>query len=658
MAGSVIKNVEDFNGKHNFLAEELLQPMVDKSDAGRVNMFTGHITQTVVLNKPERPRVFSRFENTVGSYTSAVKIIPDNAELVGIFEKNPLQKVYAIRYKDTGKMDIHFAKPARHLTENFGYRLTDGIPSDATVGHDLPKDTVIQNWPCTDEYGNFTYGVNFRTIYMNLQGKTYEDGLVASESAAKRLAHTAIETITVVMNANDLTVNRCGTPEYHKGFPDVGEMITDGILMARRRINHESILFDLSANQLSKINTEADTVFYAKGQVIDINVFSNLSDIELDKHAFNRQILDYHLKWVEFREWFDTTFSECLAKGADAYSSDVGYWSRICRDTKEGKWRHERSEFEGIVIQFTIAMECPAVPGSKITNRHGGKGVLSMILPDHLMPTTVDGRPIDLVVNSLGVVNRLNISQLYESEINYIADCVSIQMKPLKGQARVDLMMKFYSMAAVAQHAWLSSHLGNDELQQMADEIADGVEPFYVEQAPFFGNTTPDELIAMYVEFGVERMEFNDIEEAMIPGYNYYMKLRHEPSSKMSARSAKHLSIGGVPTKNSRGVRASTEHHSTTPIRLGEQELQNLLIANKPDELKRMLRIYATDDLSRESAIAELATRPDPFTDKPISVRGSGLTRPVAGFKALLESIGYELDTGNEEDDETTNQEG
>ena len=71
-----------------------------------------------------------------------------------------------------------------------------------------------------------------------------------------------------------------------------------------------------------------------------------------------------------------------------------------------------------------------------------------------------------------------------------------------------------------------------------------------------------------------------------------------------------------------------------------------------------MLRIYATDDLSRESAIAELATRPDPFTDKPISVRGSGLTRPVAGFKALLESIGYELDTGNEEDDETTNQEG
>jgi hypothetical protein len=97
--------------------------------------------------------------------------------------------------------------------------------------------------------------------------------------------------------------------------------------------------------------------------------------------------------------------------------------------------------------------------------------------------------------------------------------------------------------------------------------------------------------------------------------------------------------------KNARGVRAGTEHHSTTPIRLGEQELQNLLIANNPEELKRLLRIYSTDDQSREGAISELLTRADPFSSERIEARGTGITRPVAGLMALLESIGLELST-------------
>ena len=649
MAGAVIKNFADFDGGHKFLAEELLQPMTNKADCGRTNMFTSHISQTVVLEHPERPRVFSRFENAFGAYTTAVKVVPEDATILSVFEKNPLQKVYALQYPD-GRVDLHFSAPVRHLTENYGYLLNNGGLEGKDVGDVLPAGTPVQGWACTDDEGNFRYGVNLKTVYMNLEGRTYEDGLVVSESACERLSHTSIDKVTVVLNANDLTVNLYGDAENHQGFPDVGQEIENGALMARRRINHESILFDLAADQLSKINWDADTVIYSEGTVMDIDVFSNLSEEELDKHPFNRQILAYHRNWLAFREWMIGTFGEIVESGS-GYSDDVAYWYRLCRDTESGRWRHERSEFDGVVLRFTIAKRNKLGVGSKITNRYGGKGVISKIKPDAEMPTTESGERADLVVNNLGVMNRLNPAQLFESELNFIADKVALQMRDIARKNGIlldayDHMLSFLDIVSPQQAEWMRANVSTDDAVNMVSEIIGGKEPIYIHQPPFFGNVSLEQLDQAYELFGVTRDKFVGIEEPLILGSNYYMKLRHEPKSKMSARSAKHLSIGGVPTKNSRGVRTNTEHHSTTPIRLGEQEIQNLLIANNPEELKRFLRMYATDDVSREGAIAELLTRPDPFSSGRIEPRGSGLTRPVAGLRALLESIGLKLVDG------------
>ena len=272
------------------------------------------------------------------------------------------------------------------------------------------------------------------------------------------------------------------------------------------------------------------------------------------------------------------------------------------------------------------------------------------------MPTTEDGRRADLVINSLGVVNRLNPAQLFESELNFIADKVAEQMRGIAKKEGIlldayDHMLSFLDVVSPQQAEWMRANVSTDAAVNVVSEIVEGREPIYIHQPPFFGNVSLEKLGQAYEKFGVEKDKFAGIEEPLVLGTNYYMKLRHEPLSKLSARSAKHLSIGGVPTKNSRGVRTNTEHHSTTPIRLGEQELQNLLIANAPDELKRFLRLYATDDVSREGAIAELLTRPDPFSNERIEARGTGSTRPVAGLKALLESIGLKLESTDGDDE-------
>lgn len=651
MSGTVIKNAADFDGTHKFLAEELLQPMTNKTDVGRTNMFTSHIAQAVVLDAPERPRVFSRFENKFGSYTTAVRTLPANAKIIGVFEKNSLQRVYALEYED-GSAAIHFAAPVRHLTESYGYQLDNSLLDSLKepINASLTAGSVLQSWPAHDQNGNLMFGVNLKTVYMNLDGLTYEDGLICSESAAERLSHTSVEEVVVNLNANDLTVNLYGTNETHRGFPEVGEKIKDGVLLARRRINHESILFDLSAPQLQKINWDADTVFYSDGTVVDIDVYSNLPDADLEKHHFNSQILTHHRRWQAFREWVLTTFEPYFQEDSGrTYLPDVAHWYRLCRDTGEGKWRHERSEFDGVVLKLTVAKRNTLATGSKVTNRVGGKGVIAQIRPDDQMPTTEDGRRAELVVNSLGVVNRLNPSQLYESELNFIADKVARDMRDMDDGMAYGYMMCFLDIVSPTQAEWMRQSLAEEQITELVGEIKSGREPIYIHQPPFFGNVTLPNLAHAYDQFGVEKDKFVGIEEPMVLGTNYYMKLRHEPIGKFSARSAKHLSISGVPTKNSRGIRTNTEHHSTTPIRLGEQELENLLVANQPDELKRMLRLYATDDVSREAAIAKLLTRPDPFSEERIEPRGNNITRPVAGLRALLESIGLRLDTTQKE---------
>ena len=249
-------------------------------------------------------------------------------------------------------------------------------------------------------------------------------------------------------------------------------------------------------------------------------------------------------------------------------------------------------------------------------------------------------------------MNRLNPAQLYESELTFIAKSVAEQMKACATTLDAfNHLQKFYKLVSKEQAVWMDN-LPADRKKAYVDETVSGHSFIPIHQPPFFGTCELAALEEAYKVFNVEKVKVDGIEEPLILGCNYYMKLRHEPTSKMSARSAKHLSIGGVPTKNGRGVRTGTEHHSTTPIRLGEQELENLIIANAPDELKRFLRIYATDDVSREAGIAELTTRSDPFSQDRIEARGTGLTRPVAGLKALIESIGLELVSDNEQDSE------
>src|SRR5690606_5730136 len=84
---------------------------------------------------------------------------------------------------------------------------------------------------------------------------------------------------------------------------------------------------------------------------------------------------------------------------------------------------------DNLIIRFLLLKEQNLVVGSKLVNRYGGKGVISQILPDEEMPITEDGRRAEIILNPLGVISRLNPSQLFEQELNFIATYIQDKIK-------------------------------------------------------------------------------------------------------------------------------------------------------------------------------------------------------------------------------------
>jgi hypothetical protein len=76
------------NTPHKTFCEELLIPLASHSDAGRLFMTSSQLAQYLVLNKPENPKIFGRFENQVGAVSSSYKIAKEDYKIISILERN------------------------------------------------------------------------------------------------------------------------------------------------------------------------------------------------------------------------------------------------------------------------------------------------------------------------------------------------------------------------------------------------------------------------------------------------------------------------------------------------------------------------------------------------------------------------------------------
>ena len=192
---------------------------------------------------------------------------------------------------------------------------------------------------------------------------------MCSESFAKRMVSKEIETVKVSLNDNDILCNIYGDSENYKCFPDIGEMVKNKIVCAKRRIHNNQVLFDLKKSNLRKINFMNDILFYNDGRLVDIVIYSNKSIEELDDSVFNQQIKKYLVLQTEF---YQKVYDRCreIIKSGSNYSNDISFYYKKAKDILDEnvKWKEENSIFSNMIIEFLIERDSPLTIGQKIRN--------------------------------------------------------------------------------------------------------------------------------------------------------------------------------------------------------------------------------------------------------------------------------------------------
>lgn len=247
------------------------------------------------------------------------------------------------------------------------------------------------------------------------------------------------------------------------------------------------------------------------------------------------------------------------------------------------------------------------------------KGVVSKILPDEEMPFLENGEHVDVIFNSLGVINRLNSYQLYELSITFICDNVVAKLATMDNlKEQEELLFDIINIFNSEQHKKLTkyykklSEKGKKEFMQ--DTIESGINihiPPMWEDEPLF-----DRLIKIYDKYewikpyDVYINKFDrkiKIMKPLIVGSMYVIKMKQSSKKGFSVRSTGALSRKGIPQKSNK-AKNHQELYSQTPIRIGDQENNNSVIGVDSDIIAKLHLFYRSSVIGRRSMGKELAT--------------------------------------------------
>ena len=649
-----------YHGKDDHLGLTLLT-FPQYISATRSTMFTNHLKQFNVLNEPEFPYVFTNYENIFGKNSSSLVLAKTHYEVIARIEKFPdiPGHLYCLFLydKDNETYDVIFRKVSENLTEKYGYLINNEKIDSLSIGDTIEPDEVLYKSTSFDEDNNYCFGLNARIGYM-LDPGNVEDAYVVSESFANRCVSHKTDSVSISLNDNDFMLNLYGNAITYKGIPDIGEEVWDHILCAKRRIRNDQILYDMKKSNMMKLNPRTDKQYYAKGYVVDIDIYCNKPLEEITDVDYNAQILGYLQNQNRYYRDILEQCQEILDSGAK-YSSDIGFMHQRAKNILDPnyQWRDNDSVFSNMIINIQVDRDVKLSAGSKITGRYGDKGVISEIRPDDRMPYTIgvngEHRPLDVIANPMSCPNRLNPFQWIEMSLTHEADfIIHHHIIPAKTQAEkwkilYDFMAFFNERGEQDQLEEYYTNLSRKEKTAFWKSVE--TEGIFINYPPMWeGIPAIDKIDQIARKFHVTRDDVYvymhgrpiKILRPQTIGYKYMLKLKQDSEKNFSARSTGSLSQQGLPEKSNK-IRTNEMLYSTTPIALGRDENNNLGIGVEPFMLSKLHLFYRTSPFARR-AVGKLYTK-DVLKFKKFKIKPGYRNRNVEILNAKLKALGAEI---------------
>ena len=629
--------------------------------SSRSIMFTSHLKQLVALNNPEFPRLFTNYENTFGKLSSSLHKAKQDMEVFKIVSKfswNP-KHLYTIFFysKKKNKYYCIQKKIAEELTEKFGYGFNNTKLDSLEEGDKVKEATTLWKSSSYDEYDNYCFGLNALTGYL-IDNRTIEDAVICSESFAKKMEAKEVETVKITLNDNDLLLNLYGDSNHHKGFPDIGEKVKRKLVCSKRRIDNNQILYDMKKSNLTESNSLNDKEYYSKGTVMDINIYCNQPIEEIPDIPTNEQLLQYLREQQSYWTAIRDTCEDIVNSGAE-YDDDIGFLLGRARQylNPDYRWKDNDSVFNNMIMEISIQRDVPLNIGYKVSGRYGNKGVISTIVPDDEMPMLDDGRHLEVVFNTLGVINRLNSAQLFEISINFIADRILEKIQTLETrEEKEELLWKFLSYfnergmkSEVYSYYENLTDIEKDEFFESMNKtgIYVNLPPISTAEKPLFDiiseihNEFPwIKPYDVYINKWGRRIKMLN---QMVVGEEYIIRLKQTAKKNFSVRSTGYLSQKGLPDKSNKS-KHNQQLYSTTPIKIGRDENNNLSIGIHSEILAKFHLYYRSSPAARRE-IGKLYTG-NALNFKKFKVKKRFKNRNVEILAAYFKASGRKLDYG------------
>lgn len=356
-----------------------LIPFLEHDDANRALMGSNMQRQAVPLLRPERPLVGTGLEAQAARDSGMVIVSRTDGEVVYVSADR-------IIVRDPNGKDISY-QLQKYQRSNQDTCLNQR--PIVFAGDKVVAGQVMADGSATEQ-GELALGQNILVTYMPWEGYNYEDAILISERLVYDDIYTSIHVEKYEIEARQ---TKLGPEEITREIPNVGE---DAL------------------RQLDEIGIIRIGAWVEQGDILVGKVTPKGESDQPPEEKLLRAIFGEKARDVR-----DNSLR--VPNGEKGRVVDVRVFTREQGD--------ELPPGANMVVRVYVAQKRKIQVGDKMAGRHGNKGIISRILPLEDMPYLPDGRPVDIVLNPLGVPSRMNVGQVYECLLGWAAENLNVRFK-------------------------------------------------------------------------------------------------------------------------------------------------------------------------------------------------------------------------------------
>ena len=382
-----------------------LIPFLEHDDANRALMGSNMQRQAVPLLQPDVPLVSTGMEGEAVSHSGQVMVIDYDGEVLGV-----QGDLITIR-SDEGELREHRLRKYNRSNQS---TCIDQRPV-VFKGQRVTSGMIIADSSSTD-HGNLALGHDVLAAFLSWDGGNYEDALLVSEDLLRRDKFTSIHIEKHELEARD---TKLGAEEITFDIPNVAE----------------DALKDLDEEGIVRIGADVGPNDILVGKITPKGEKELSPEEKLLRAIFGEKA----------REVKDSSLR--LPHGVSGKVVDIKTFTREeHRDLPAGVEK---------MVRVSVAQKRKLTVGDKMAGRHGNKGVISRVLSIEDMPYLQDGRPVEIILNPLGVPGRMNIGQVLEIHLGWAAERLGFRaLTPVFDGAREEEIQVELGRAWLIDHAW------------------------------------------------------------------------------------------------------------------------------------------------------------------------------------------------------------